>query len=326
MSVFKKKKNELIVKKRVNNITGETESNLIRKENLKFWSRIGIAVSLIMIVFIICAVVSIYKNLSEINLWLGISITALVIVLLIIFVVSPVIKIFNSPSFTLDSTALTTSIKAKNYRTMKSVANNLINSENSIPFEQKKKIEEAMPNRYKLRDELNIAYDKYIKKDISKIIWLTSSKVACATGISSNNIFDAMSIIILDIRMIMQIVVKCGYRPSYTKLSKLIFKVFRNALIAYTIQTTNIIEKFARWGLKTLGMTPGISTIAAPFIEAATNGLFTARVGIIARKYLYSEFKIHSKILSLEEAENIIAEESAIEAQEILKENGVEDA
>lgn len=73
-------------------------------------------------------------------------------------------------------------------------------------------------------------------------------------------------------------------------------------------------------------MTPGISTIAAPFIEAATNGLFTARVGIIARKYLYSEFKIHSKILSLEEAENIIAEESAIEAQEILKENGVEDA
>ena len=100
MSVFKKKKNELIVKKRVNNITGETESNLIRKENLKFWSRIGIAVSLIMIVFIICAVVSIYKNLSEINLWLGISITALVIVLLIIFVVSPVIKIFNSPSFT----------------------------------------------------------------------------------------------------------------------------------------------------------------------------------------------------------------------------------
>ena len=70
MSVFKKKKNELIVKKRVNNITGETESNLIRKENLKFWSRIGIAVSLIMIVFI----TSVRMNLARIYIRLNVTI------------------------------------------------------------------------------------------------------------------------------------------------------------------------------------------------------------------------------------------------------------
>lgn len=319
MKLFNKKQKKLGLE---NYSNGDKESKIIKKENKKIWVSIGLASVTLISVFIIGTLVSIYKNLSDINLYLGISVTALLVILLLIFIIIPVIKTLSTPSFVLDSEDQKVKITTTNYHTMKGVAKNLIKAENSIPFEEKEKLKKSISNRYALRDELNLCYDKYIKKDIKKVIFSSSVKVACSTGISQNNVFDAMSTIICNIRMIMQIVVKCGYRPSYIKLSKLIFKVFRNALIAYSIQSLNVGETIVNLSEKVFSTIPALGKPIASVLEGATNGFFTARIGTITRKYLYAEFKAQSKLLSQEEAEAKILDEATEEAEELLREAG----
>jgi uncharacterized membrane protein YcjF (UPF0283 family) len=124
----------------------------------------------------------------------------------------------------------------------------------------------------------------------------TASKVLLATAISQNNKFDALTIVLLNARMIMSIVVLCGYRPTYPQLYKLMVKVFRNALIAYTIQTSEIdemifngINSLVKGALTSL---PFVSELTRSLTQGGENALLTLRIGIITRKYLYKEFDV----------------------------------
>jgi len=123
--------------------------------------------------------------------------------------------------------------------------------------------------------------------------------------------------------MIMQIVVKCGYRPSYTKLGKLMFKVFRNALIAYSIESANIAEWLVNACSKFFKDIPAIGKPIAAIMEGAANGFLTARIGVVTRKYLYNEFKVNNTGKNIEEIENEIYQESIKEAKQIIDEGGV---
>ena len=120
----------------------------------------------------------------------------------------------------------------------------------------------------------------------------------------------------------MQIVIKCGYRPTYTKLAKLMFKVFRNALIAYSIESSNIGEWLVNSCSKFFKDIPAIGKPVAAIMEGAANGFLTARIGVISRKYLYSEFKIHNNGNDIEDIEAQIYKESIKEAKLIIDESG----
>ena len=82
----------------------------------------------------------------------------------------------------------------------KILLNNIIKGTNSVPEDIKEELKKSLHDRYVLRDKLNNVYDKYIKKDINKIVLATSIKVACSTGMSKNNTFDAFTTIISNIR------------------------------------------------------------------------------------------------------------------------------
>ena len=120
----------------------------------------------------------------------------------------------------------------------------------------------------------------------------------------------------------MQIVIKCGYRPTYTKLGKLMFKVFRNALIAYSIESSNVAEWLVNACSKFFKDLPAIGKPIAAIMEGAANGFLTARIGVITRKYLYSEFKINNSGKNIEEIETEIYRESIKEAKLIIDESG----
>lgn len=317
---FKKKsKNKSLAVPNVGN--GDLESKLIKKANHQFWKTIFVAAIFLISIIVISCVINIYQDCYSINKYFGYTVLALMILAIVFFVIVPIIKVINAPMFTLDASIDKTTISNKNYRTLKSVAKNLVKSKNSIPTDVKKELTNCLSNRYELNKKLCFVYDKYIKKDIKDIIWSNSSKVACVTGLSKNSSFDALSTIICNIRMIMQIVVKCGYRPTYPKLTKLIIKVSRNALLAYSIQSINLgdivfscCEKFFK-GL------PGIGKPIASVLEGAANGFLTARVGAITRKYLYAEFKLQNKLMTEEQLEEQIAKEATIEAKSIIDES-----
>lgn len=322
MNLFKRKTPKLSQQeiKQIGN--GDAESKLIKKENKKIWITIGLAASVIMIIIVTSCIIDIYEKAYNINEYFGYGVLAVILLLVIFFIIIPLIKVFCAPTFTLDATNDNKKISNKNYRTLKSVTKNIIKGNNSVPEEIKDELKKSLNDRYLLRDKLNNVYDKFIKKDINKIVWLTSLKVACSTGMSKNNTFDAGTIIISNIRMIMQIVIKCGYRPTYTKLAKLMFKVFRNALIAYSIESSNVAEWLVNSCSKFFKDIPAIGKPVASIMEGAANGFLTARIGVITRKYLYSEFKIHNNGKNIEEIEAEIYKESIKEAKLIIDESG----
>ena len=149
----------------------------------------------------------------------------------------------STPCFTLDIIDYSNkkTINQKNYRKLKKVANNLIKGD-VISEESKKLIEENISSRDELNLVLRDVYNDEITKKINKIVNESATKVLLGTAISQNNRFDSATVLLVNIRMIMRIVIACGYHPSYPQLYKLIAKVFRNALVAYTIQSINIDE------------------------------------------------------------------------------------
>ena len=167
-----------------------------------------------------------------------------------------------------------------------------------------------------LSDTLKSIYDDEIKKDITKLTIQRASETLLATAISQNNNFDAFTTIIINIRLIMQIVVRCGYHPTYPQLAKLIIKVMRNALIAYTLQSLHLedivingINKLVKGALNII---PGVNEIAKSLTQGAANALLTLRIGILTRKYLYKEYSLQEEIRS--SLDNVILEDTISEA------------
>ena len=322
MGLFKRKTKRLTHEeiKQIGN--GDAESRLIKKENTRIWITIGVAASIIMSIIVTSCIIDIFEKAYQINEDFGYVVLGIILLLILLFIIIPIFKVFSSPTFKLDATVDNAVISRRNYRTLKSVANNIIKGNNCVPFEVKEELRDNLNDRYLLREKLNLIYDKYIKKDINKIVFATSVKVACSTGLSKNNTFDACTIIISNIRMIMQIVVKCGYRPTYAKLGKLMFKVFRNALIAYSLETSNVAEWLVNSCSKFFKDIPAIGKPVASIMEGAANGFLTARIGVITRKYLYNEFKIHNIGKNNEEIETEIYKESIKEAKLIIDESG----
>ena len=287
MSLFKKK-TRMMQQQELKQIgNGDAESRLIKKENKRIWITIGIASFTILVIIVTSCIIDIYEKAYDINEYFGYGVLAVLLLLILLFIIIPLIKVLCAPTFTLDASKNDEHLSRKRFRTLKSVAKNIVKGKNSVPDNVKQCLMDSLNDRYQLRDELNIVYDKYIKKDINKIIWATSAKVACSTGVSKNNTFDAATTIISNVRMIMQIVIKCGYRPTYTKLGKLMFKVFRNALIAYSIESSNVAEWLVNACSKFFKDLPAIGKPIAAIMEGAANGFLTARIGVITRKYLY---------------------------------------
>lgn len=314
------KKNKALPSKIENNrnIDDFSEEKIIKKSNKKFFKYLFIASSVIIIIFLIASIISIYQFFYSFHPHAGYLSLAIIIILLIIFIIKPVMQALLTPCFSLDiSKSSKSKLNKINYRKLKKVAKNIIAVNKNVSEESKNKLREALKKDQKtLSDTLKSIYDDEIKKDITKLTIQRASETLLATAISQNNNFDAFTTIIINIRLIMQIVVRCGYHPTYPQLAKLIIKVMRNALIAYTLQSLHLedivingINKLVKGALNII---PGVNEIAKSLTQGAANALLTLRIGILTRKYLYKEYSLQEEIRS--SLDNVILEDTISEA------------
>lgn len=314
------KKNKSLPSKIENNrnIDDFSEEKIIKKSNKKFFKYLFIASSVIIIIFLIASIISIYQFFYSFHPHAGYLSLAIIIILLIIFIIKPVMQALLTPCFSLDiSKSNKSKLNKINYRKLKKVAKNIIAVNKNVSEESKNKLREALKKDQKtLSDTLKSIYDDEIKKDITKLTIQRASETLLATAISQNNNFDAFTTIIINIRLIMQIVVRCGYHPTYPQLAKLIIKVMRNALIAYTLQSLHLedivingINKLVKGALNII---PGVNEIAKSLTQGAANALLTLRIGILTRKYLYKEYSLQEEIRS--SLDNVILEDTISEA------------
>lgn len=306
--------------------TSSKEERILKKANSKFWKVLAFSCSILMSVLIIACLIDIFNfvrgffsDITTGNI-VGGCVTVFFVLLLIIFVIRPIVVALSTPVFTLDivDDENKKKISRKNFKKLQKVAKNIILTNDNVSQDSKNKISTFIGNRKELNNVLKNIYENEISKDIQKTINSSATKALITTAISQNAKFDAASVIIINIKMIMQICVKCGYHPTYARLSKLIVKVFRNALIAYAVQSLNLediiingIDKLAKGALSAI---PGVSEISKSLTQGASNALLTLRVGIITRKYLYEEYNIQAMIENPEDIEAEIVEEAVLEA------------
>ena len=305
-------------------IQSNAEASIVKRTTSKAIKVLALVGIVLMSIIVFGAIIDIFDFFYKLHPYAGYSVLALLILLLLILVLRPIVIALATPCFTLDvlDNESKSSLNRKNYRKLKMVANNLVKGDD-ISEESKKNILDNLNDRNDLNIALRDIYDKEISKQINKIVNESATKVLISTAISQNNKIDTATVILVNIRMIMRIVIKCGYHPSYPQLYKLIAKVFRNAILAYTLQSINVdevifegINKLVKGALTSI---PFVSDFTKSLTQGAANALLTLRIGIITRKYLYEEFDIQAMIENPEEQNVMILEEAVEEANDNIE-------
>ena len=153
--------------------------------------------------------------------------------------------------------------------------------------------------KYNSKDELLVnlqfVFEKSVKPDLNRIIINEAKTVLISTAICQSARFDMVTVFAVNLKMIKNLVEKCGFRPSMKNLSKLTVNVFSTALIAEGLENINIEDIVPKSSLEFLNNMPYIGTIIESVVQGAANAIMTLRIGCVCRRYLFSDGNIITK-------------------------------
>lgn len=261
----------------------------MKKDSSKsLWYLIGIGVLIVILMMITASVIQVGEQLKSIHEYAPYVFYGLVAILVYVLLIRPIVIILLSPSFSIDTT-LDKNPK-REYGVFKRVAKRLLEQED-LPDSIKENIKKSYSNPSALRDALQNAYIHHTKKKMNKIIREHAKTVMVSTAISQNGRLDFITVIVVNIKMIKELVLVCGFRPSFKNLAKLVINVFITALIAEGLENINIGDILPQSTMNMLGEIPLIKPIMSSVLEGVSNALLTLRIGIVTRKYLFDDSK-----------------------------------
>jgi len=255
-----------------------------------FWITLGIGAFFFLVLVILSSVLSLGERLTAISPWLEYAFYVISLVLFLILVIRPILIVVFSPTFSMDSLFDEEANANKNYHMYKKVAQNLM-MEPYLSAEQKQAISEGLTSAITLKISLSKVFDDTIKKELNKIIVHHAESVFLSTAISQNGRLDMIAVLAINLKLIKELVVKCGFRPSYASLGKLSVNVMASAIIAESLEDINFNELFPQQGLNALNEIPFLKLITGSLAQGAGNALLALRVGIICRNFLFMNLK-----------------------------------
>ncbi|MBN3490655.1 DUF697 domain-containing protein [Acholeplasma equirhinis] len=257
-----------------------------KDSSVKLWYLACVGAIILIIMMVTASVLQIGNQLATIHPYVSYGFYVLAVLLTYFLLVRPIVIILWSPSFSIDTT-LDKNPK-KTYSVFKVVAKRLLDN-NDLTQAEKEEIKNAMGDAHKLRDALNHAYNHHIKKKMNAKIREHAKTVMISTAISQNGRLDFITVIVVNVRMIKDLVVMCGFRPSYRNLAKLVVNVFTTALIAEGLENIKIQDVLPQSTMNMLGEIPLIKPVMSSVVEGISNALLTLRIGIVTRKYLFDD-------------------------------------
>jgi hypothetical protein len=264
-----------------------------KKETTKyFYFAIAIGVIILFLLILASSVLAVGERLRLVSPYLEYGFYALALILIYFLIVRPVHIILFSPTFSVETTLDGQS--RKNYRVYKRVAKRLI-EQGAMSEEAQERLKLAMKDYAQLRVELHATFNKHIKKIMNDIIRKNAKTVMISTAISQNGRLDSLLVVVVNLRMIKDLVVACGFRPSIKHLAKLTINVFLTAMIAEGLENMNITELMPTSTVNTLGEIPLVKPMISSVVQGISNALLTLRIGVVTRKYLFSDAKEISK-------------------------------
>mgnify|MGYP002711364851 FL=1 len=239
---------------------------------------IAVTCLVVFALILLSSILNIGEKLRNISIYLEISFYVLAVLLVILGIVWPVVAIIKSPSLSIVTSLDDRSGEA--IRVYKKVAKVIVKN-NDLPNE-----EMMMLVNYKNPDELlfnlNYVFEHCIRKQLNGIIISNAKTVMISTAICQNGRFDMITVFAVNLRMIKQLVERCGFRPSMTNLSKLTVNVFATALIADGLENLKIEDVVPKTALSAIQEIPMLGKVLESVLDGAANALLTIRIGCVA--------------------------------------------
>lgn len=264
----------------------------MKKKKKSFWVVLGIGAVAIIFLILATTIITIGDKLGKINKYVELGFYGVAVILLFIFFFRPLMIIVFAPTLSVQTVLERDTRKYK--RTFKKVAKNLM-KDDMLDEIDKEAISNSINQHEALQNEVTRVFNKTIKKELNKIIIRNAKTVMVSTAISQNGRLDSIMILAINLKMIKELVLKCGFRPSYANLGKLSINVLGTALIAEGLENLDITDILPASATNFLAEVPIIKPIMSSVAQGITNALLTARIGIVTRKYLFCDTPIVSK-------------------------------
>ena len=259
------------------------------KKIKKLWIVVGIGIMIFFMIILISDIIAAGEKIRKISPYLEYGFYVLTVLLFYFLIFNPLRIILFSPSFSI--VTVVDEENEKNLKVYKRIVKTLKDAK-SINEDDVKRLESCETSG-ELREELSLVFNSSIKKEINRIIRKNAKTVLVSTAICQSGKLDMYTVISINIKMIKEIVVKCGFRPSYPKLGKLAVRVFSTALIAESLEGLDFSDIFPQSTVNYLADVPLVKPIATSLIGGISNALLTLRVGVVTRNYLFSEVKLN---------------------------------
>lgn len=209
--------------------------------------------------------------------------------LLIYLVVIPIVRLLLMPEFPKLETEEGWDVRKLRKYAISLAGNCFYISDISERRERKMALKNAISTSGEDMTALKAIIDEEIDKrviNINSLISRSGKKVFVLTAASQNSTLDTLSVIVLNIRLIYDIVCATGYRPNIFQLGKIMFRVLSSAYTAYISQAlTNSLEG----GLKNIFANTGfpvIGPILGMLLNGSLNAALTLYIGYTTRNYV----------------------------------------
>lgn len=263
-----------------------------KKDRTKvLWYTIAIGCLLVFTLILLSSILDIGERLRNVGEWLEYTFYILIALIIILVIIRPIVIIVKSPSLSIITSTDDRSPQA--IQTYKRVAKTIA-ANNDLPEDQV-----LLLTAYKSPDELlfniSFVFENTIKKQLNSIIVKNAKTVMISTAICQSARFDMMTVFAVNLKMIKELVLKCGFRPSMRNLSKLTINVFTTALIAEGLENLTLDDVMPKSVMNALGEVPMLGKALDAISDGAANALLTIRIGCVTRRYLYSDGAVVTK-------------------------------
>lgn len=256
-----------------------------------FWYTLAVGVIIIFAVILISSALSIGERIRAISIYLEIVFYVALILVVYFAIIRPIVVIVKSPSLSIVTSMDGTS--RKTIKIYKKVAKRIVKY-NDLPNDQV-----LLLTKYRNNEELlvNISYvfGKTISPNLNKIILNNAKTVLLSTAICQSSRFDMLTVFAINLRMIKELVLACGFRPSMKNLSKLTVNVFATALIAEGLGNLKLEDIMPKTTLNLVSEIPLLGKGLDSLVDGVANALLSIRIGCVARRYLYSDGDVVTK-------------------------------
>ena len=252
------------------------------KSKISIWAVIGIGLLFILSILIIGNILTIGDHLHNVHPALSIAFYLLTVGAFIYLILMPVLSV-----------AAMSPIKVKDYidedtnepnlQQATKLARSLLRK-GSLDADEKRSLKAILKKGENPGEVLEKIFENRLDR-MDAIVRRHARQVFVSTALSQNGRLDAVLVIMINFRMMKEIISAYGYRPSFKHLVKMYTQVLAAALIADGIEDIEFAEVFPVLSKGFLGIIPGLGILSSSLLQGTGNAFLTLRVGIIMRNY-----------------------------------------